>query len=139
MYLTAIIDWYSRKHARKAYLSLAKSKKWNASKVRKAIGAQLEWITKARVRLNQLLLQVPAGKIKFLSWLWDRLSVIPLVYEQQKHMYDTRKHACGNRIVSLQQPHVRPINRGKRPVSTEFGQKLHLSVVNGYIFLEQTS
>ena len=32
-----------------------------------------------------------------------------------------------NRIVSLAQPHVRPIQRGKRPNPTEFGQKLHLS------------
>lgn len=130
---------YSRKHARKSYLSLAKSRKWTANKVRKAIGEQLEWIAKARVRLNQLLLQVPAALVKFPGWLWARLSVIPLVYEQQKYMYDAKTHVCENRIVSLQQPHIRPINRGKRPVATEFGQKLYLSVVDGYTFLEKTS
>lgn len=42
-------------------------------------------------------------------------------------------------IVSLEQPHVRPIQRGKRPNPTEFGQKLHLSVVDGFTYLEQTS
>ena len=47
-------------------------------------------------------------------------------------------HTCENRIVSLEQPHVRPIQRGKRPNPTEFGQKLHLSVVDGFTFLEQT-
>lgn len=130
---------YSRKRARKSYLSLAKSKKWTASKVRKSIGEQLVWIAKARARLNQLLLQVPAALVQFPSWLWHRLSVIPLVFEQQKYMFDTKTHVCENRIVSLQQPHVRPINRGKRPVATEFGQKLHLSVVDGYTFLEKTS
>ena len=41
--------------------------------------------------------------------------------------------------ISLEQPHVRPIQRGKRPYLTEFGQKLHLSVVDGYTYLEQTS
>ena len=41
------------------------------------------------VRLNQLLLQVPAALVKFPGWLWARLSVIPLVYEQQKYMFDT--------------------------------------------------
>lgn len=130
---------YSRKHARKSYLSLAKSKKWTASKIRKAISEQLDWISRARARLNQLLLQVPANLVRFPGWLWDRLSVIPLVFEQQTYMFETRTHVCENRIVSLQQPHVRPINRGKRPVATEFGQKLHLSVVDGYTFLEQTS
>ena len=54
-------------------------------------------------------------------------------------MYDNRSHTCEDRIVSLEQPHVRPIQRGKRPNPTEFGQKLHLSVVDGYTFLEQTS
>ena len=36
-------------------------------------------------------------------------------------------------------PHVRPIRRGKRPNPTEFGRKLHLSRVDGYTYLEQTS
>ena len=130
---------YSRKRARKSYLALSKSKKWTAAKVRKTTGEQLEWIAKARIRLNQLLVQVPAALVKFPGWLWDRLCVIPHVYQQQKQMYDSRTHICAERIVSLQQPHVRPINRGKRPVATEFGQKLHLSVVDGYTFLEQVS
>lgn len=54
-------------------------------------------------------------------------------------MYDTHTHKCEDRIVSLEQPHVRSINRGKRPNPTEFGQKLHLSVVDEFTFLEQTS
>lgn len=37
------------------------------------------------------------------------------------------------------QPFVRLINRGKRQNPTEFGQKLHLSVVDGYTYLEQMS
>ena len=53
-------------------------------------------------------------------------------------MYDNGTHTCQDRIVSLEQPHVRPIQRGKHPNPTEFGQKLHLSVVDGYTYLEQT-
>ena len=33
---------------------------------------------------------------------------------------------------------MRPIRQDKRPNPTEFGQKLHLSVVDGYTYLEQT-
>ena len=72
---------YSRKHARKCYPSLAKAKKWTASKVRKATGEQLGWIARAWVRLNQLL-QVPADLVKFFGRFWDPLSVVPLVFEQ---------------------------------------------------------
>lgn len=62
-----------------------------------------------------------------------------MVYAQQKQMYGNHTHTCEDRIVSLEQPHVRPIQRGKRPNPTEFGQKLHLSVVDGFTYLEQTS
>ena len=54
-------------------------------------------------------------------------------------MYDNNTHTCEDIIVSLEQPHVRPIQRGNRPNPTEFGQKLHLSVVDGFTYLEQTS
>ena len=39
-----------------------------------------------------------------------RLSVIPIVYAQQKGMCDNGSHTCDDRIVSLQQPHVRPVS-----------------------------
>ena len=54
-------------------------------------------------------------------------------------MFENGKRSCEDRIVSLEQPHVRPIVRGKRPNPTEFGQKIHLSVIEGYVYLEQTS
>jgi len=126
---------YSAKSARKSYLNVAKSKKWTAKKVRKAIGEQLNYIEKAQKRFAQLLLISDA---KLPHWLLKRLQVIPQVYAQQKEMYDNHTHTCKDRIVSLEQPFVRPIQRGKRPNPTEFGQKLHLSVVDGYTFLEQT-
>ena len=129
---------YSPKAARKSYLSLAKSKKWTEAKCRAAIGDQLRYIEQATKRLEELKALVPDYENKFPTWLHRRLEVIPLVYAQQKGMYDSHTHKCEDRIVSLEQPHVRPIQRGKRPNPTEFGQKLHLSVVDGFTFLEQT-
>ncbi|MDE7262504.1 MAG: IS5 family transposase [Oscillospiraceae bacterium] len=130
---------YSAKKAKKSYLKLAKSKKWTQAKCRKAIGAQLRYIELATRQLEKYSSLVPDANTLFPRWLRDRLVVIPVVYQQQKEMYDNRTHKCENRIVSLEQPHVRPIQRGKRPNPTEFGQKLHLSVVDGFTYLEQTS
>ena len=130
---------YSAKKARKSYLKLAKSKKWTQAKCRKAIGEQLNYILLAARQLEKYSAQVPHANTLFPRWLRDRLAVIPVVYQQQKEMYDNRTHSCQDRIVSLEQPHVRPIQRGKRPNPTEFGQKLHLSVVDGFTYLEQTS
>lgn len=44
-----------------------------------------------------------------------------------------------DRIVSIFQPHVRAIKRGKARNATEFGAKLSLSVVSGFSFLDRIS
>ena len=46
-------------------------------------------------------------------------------------------HACANRIVSIFQPHIRPIVRGKAKV--EFGAKIGVSIYNGYSFVDHHS
>ena len=129
---------YNRKKARQSFLNISKSKKWTRKKLHAGIGLQLDHIEKATERLNEMQFLVPNWEEIFPYWLKDRLLVIPTVYLQQKEMYESGTHRCEDRIVSLQQPHIRPIVRGKRPDPTEFGQKLHLSVVNGYTFIEQT-
>jgi hypothetical protein len=65
--------------------------------------------------------------------------VICELHRQQNAMYTNRTHECEKRNVSLRQPHVRPIVRGKAGRRYEFGQKLALSVVNRYTFLERQS
>ena len=44
-----------------------------------------------------------------------------------------------DRIVSISQPHVRPIKRGKAGADKEFGAKLSASLVDGYCFLDHMS
>jgi hypothetical protein len=44
-----------------------------------------------------------------------------------------------NRIVSLAQPHIRPIVRGKAGKPVEFGAKLSASCFEGYVFLDRIS
>ena len=52
------------------------------------------------------------------------------VYNQQKEMYQNKTHRCEDRIVSLSEPFVRPIVRGKAKSPAEFGAKLDLSIDN---------
>ena len=51
-------------------------------------------------------------------------------------MYDNRTHSVPDRIVSVSQPFVRPIVRGKVGKPVEFGAKLDISVVDGWTRLE---
>ena len=66
----------------------------------------------------------------------ERLDTIRTIYEQQKYMYDHHTHSVPDRIVSVSQPFVRPIVRGKAGKPVEFGAKLDISVVDGWTRLE---
>ena len=54
-------------------------------------------------------------------------------------MYREKKHSVEDRIVSISQPHVRPIVRGKKIANVEFGAKIEISVVEGYSHIEVIS
>ena len=54
-------------------------------------------------------------------------------------MYQEKQNRIKHRIVSISQPHVRPIVRGKANAPLEFGAKLSMSLVNGYAYLDVLS
>jgi IS5 family transposase len=54
-------------------------------------------------------------------------------------MYEHKTHSVENRIVSISQPHVRPVVRGKTRTSVEFGAKLAISIVDGFAYMEKLS
>ncbi len=62
--------------------------------------------------------------------------VIHTVFEQQEQMHKSRTHSIGHRIVSIHQPHVRPMARGKRTAKAEFSAKIQVSLMNGFVFLD---
>jgi hypothetical protein len=61
------------------------------------------------------------------------------MYHQQKEMFREKIHVCSDRIVSIFQPHVRPIVRGKAKAKVEFGAKIGVSMVDGYTFIDHHS
>ena len=66
----------------------------------------------------------------------ERLHVLRLLYAQQMEMFQNNTHRVDDRIVSLSQPWVRPIVRGKQNADVEFGAKVEMSVVDGYLRVE---
>jgi len=69
----------------------------------------------------------------------QNLETIRVLYQQQKTMYTLKTHQVDDRIVSISQPHIRPIVRGKAKAATEFGAKVAISMVNGYIYVDELS
>ena len=69
----------------------------------------------------------------------ERLLTVQRFEEQQRYMLNNKAHSVDDRIVSLSQPWVRPIVRGKSKAPTEFGAKISISVVEGYTFVDKIS
>lgn len=69
----------------------------------------------------------------------ELLLTIIRMYHQQKSMFDAGAHHCDDRIVSIFQPHVRPIVRGKAKAKVEFGSKIGAAVVDGFTFIDHFS
>ena len=122
-----------RKKARKDYLNLVKRKKRSTRVIRKAIRKQLQYI---RRDIGYIAQYVQEGVLLDQKQK-DCMNLVTTVYEQQRIMYETNTHSIPRRIVSLSQPWVRPIVRGKAHANTEFGAKLHISLVDGYIRIER--
>ena len=54
-------------------------------------------------------------------------------------MYEGHLRRMDDRIVSISQPHIRPIKRGKAGRPTEFGAKISVSLVDGVAFVDHLS
>ncbi len=59
--------------------------------------------------------------------------VIQHVFDQQMYMYQNKVHSHSDRIVNIYQPHVRPMVRGKDKANVEFGSKINISEVEGFV------
>ena len=124
-----------RQKARKMYLAVAKQKKPGYKKIRKAIGQQLRYLMRNLGFIDRM---IEEGLLMYISKrLYRLLLVVRELYRQQLWMYKNRTHSIADRIVSLHQPHVRPIVRGKAKSPVEFGAKVSISLVNGFSFVER--
>lgn len=126
-----------RQIARKRYLHIAQNRNPSKKKIRKGIKQQLQYLKRNFSTIDQKLdnwSEFPL-KPKWQRYYW----IIQTLYQQQKEMFEGGKHQVEDRIVSIHQPHVRPMVRGKARHKTEFGSKIHLSMVDGYSFMDTLS
>ena len=114
-----------REKARKDYLALAKCRKRSAKKIRKAIRKQLQYIRRDLGYITNLL---ENNGVTLSCSDAQMLDTLQALYAQQQYMLTNNTHSVENRIVSIRQPYIRPIVRGKAKSPVEFGAKLDLSV-----------
>jgi len=124
-----------RQKARKDYLAVAKQKKPGYKKVRKAIGKQLCYLRRNLKNIDRMAsedLLMCLNKRHYRNLL-----VVKELFRQQLFMYENHRHKMADRIVSISQPHIRPIVRGKAKSNVEFGAKVSLSVIEGFSFVDK--
>ncbi len=125
-----------RRIARKRYLNIARRKKPGSRLIRKGCGQQLRYLSRNLKHIEILATEVSLESLK--KRLYKDLLVIHEVFRQQQVMYEEKSHSIVYRIVSISQPHVRPIVRGKAKASVEFGAKLSASVCDqGFVTLDR--
>jgi IS5 family transposase len=118
-----------REKARSAYLGIAKLKRPGGKTLRRGVKQQLQYLRRNLGHIEQLLSKIPEGQpLPLPGWLLYRYWVIQHLYQQQWDMYQNKTHRCDHRIVSISQPYVRPIVRGKLNKPVEFGAKLSVSL-----------
>lgn len=126
-----------RRIARKEYHHTAKKKNKTRRVIRKAVGKQLRYLGRNLTSINTLLDTYKGIPLQPRNYKY--LLVINTVYQQQEQMYKSQTHQIDHRIVSIHQPHVRPMVRGKSHAKVEFGSKIHLSMIDGISFLDEIS
>lgn len=127
-----------RKKARKDYLAIAKQRRPTQSKKRTAIKKQLQYLKRNLAHIEKLI-ELGATLQNLSKQQYKLLLVCHEVYRQQTWMYQHKTNRIDDRIVSLTQPQIRPIVRGKAGKATEFGAKLSASSCDGYVFLDRIS
>lgn len=126
-----------REEAKKRYLNIAKNKKPGRKMIRQGIRQQLQYLRRNLSHIDRLL--DASGRFTLSSRKQKLYWIIQQVYSQQFSMYRQRSCRCDDRIVSIHQPHVRPIIREKAKSRTKFGAKISVSLVDGIAMVDHLS
>lgn len=122
--------------ARRDFLNVSKKRKCTYKQIRKGNGKQLNYVCRDLKHIDTLLKNQTDLRTILDKHQLKYLQVINTVYGQQHYMYKNKIHQVEDRIVSIHQPHVRPIVRGKAGKPVEFGSKIGITIHNGLTYLD---
>jgi hypothetical protein len=122
-----------KRTAQKEWNNFSRHLKQQRKHRRTIIQHQLQYIKRDLRYVKELRAQ--SGQLT--DWQTQRLETIQKVYEQQSYMFEHQIHQVADRIVSLDQPFIRPIKRGKAKQPTEFGAEIDLSMTSGILELKR--
>ena len=126
-----------RQKARKTYLLVSKARQPGRKLMRRGVGKQLGYVKR---NLQSISAMAQEGLLAQLETdRYRQVLIINELYRQQAEMHINKIHRISDRIVSISQPHVRPIVRGKAGAKVEFGAKVSVSLIDGISFVDRIS
>ena len=125
-----------REKGRRKYNSFSKARKKTLKMIRTIIRQQLGYLKRDLGIIADYEKRHPGCLQRLNPRRQKMLQVIRTLYTQQEQMYRNGTHKVPDRIVSLSQSWVRPIVRGKATADVEFGAKVEMSVVDGFLRIE---
>jgi IS5 family transposase len=128
-----------RRVARKEYLGVSKKRNKHKRELRVMLGKQLRYLRRNLSTIEKMLDQVEkktGGRFPLEKRDQRIYWVVQHVFAQQMYMYQNKVHSCSDRIVNIYQPQVRPMVRGKDKANVEFGSKINISEVEGFVRLD---
>ena len=129
-----------RREAKRRSVNFSKKRRKGKKEVRKAIKEQLGYLRRNIKTLNNMLDKMERAELAcpWSHYLRRRFWIIQEIYRQQLEMYKGGRRRVDDRLVSIAQPHIRPIKRGKGGgKDTEFGPKINAGITEGFIRADQ--
>ncbi len=99
--------WTYREKARKTYLRIAKKKNKTSVELKTASGRHLRYVKRDLKMIDNLLSSFAKNPLKERDQAY--VETIRKVHGQQTNMRRNMTHSVPEKVVSIHQPHVRPI------------------------------
>lgn len=125
-----------RQEARTEYLKYAKAKRLSNNARRTSLRKQLQYVKRNSETIES---KIQNGVYTLSEDQNAVFETCKTIYAQQSTMWETKTQRIDDRIVNLYQPHIRCIVRGKTGKPYEFGPKVAVSKVNGFVYIDKIS
>jgi IS5 family transposase len=125
--------------AQQQYLNFTKRRQKTQQQIRQMQKSLLQYLRRNIRQMTELVDQALEKGHVVSAKVLRKLEIVTKIYEQQKYMYDNRVKTIESRIVSFHKSYIRPIVRNKSGKRVEFGPKVSLSHVDGYVFVDHYS
>lgn len=124
--------------ARKIFLNTQKKRSRTIKEMKIAVKKILRHVKRNIKQIETIYDRVKdKAVVEMREEIENGLAIARKIYEQQTEMIRAGVNVVKDRIVSFHQEYVRPMVRGKDGKKVEFGPKVSVSSVGGYMFLDK--